>query len=157
MSSGSGDTGLKTEQAKFDYLASVDIKFMNYARNSLVCGEKVIASIWQPEIRERGLILLGWSYYRTRSLAHLTILTDQEVILIRDAEYSRGNKGLGYGTVWRYIPLHNIQSVLLAEQANDGLSLILALSPDARLELVFTVSRKHEAENFRNEIEKLIR
>ena len=154
--SGPDAMGLKVEQGKFDYLASMDIKFMNYARNSLTRGEKVIDILWQPAIRKRVLTLLGWPFYKTLSLAHLTILTDKEVILIRDAEYSRGNKGLGYGNVWQYIPFRSLRSASLTEETDNVLNLCFCLSPDTHLERIFAASNRREMEHFRNEIERLI-
>jgi hypothetical protein len=45
-------TGWRAELAKLDYLAAASFKFMNYARKSLVRGEKVIQTVWQPPIRQ---------------------------------------------------------------------------------------------------------
>ncbi len=154
--SGADQVALSAEQAKFDYLALASFKFMNFARESLVCGEQVIHSVWQPEIRKPIATLFGWSFYRTLSTAHLTILTDKEVILIWEDERSTGNRGVRYGGVWRYIPLRHIISVSLAEPANNLLTLSLHLSPDARLDTVFAVSNQRELEHFRNEIKQLI-
>ena len=154
---GSADqTALRAEQAKFDYLALPSFKFMSFARESLVCGEQVIHSVWQPEIRKPFATLFGWSFYRTLSTAHLMILTDKEVILIWDDERSTANRGVRYGGVWRYIPLRHIVSVSLADSANDLLTLSLRLSPDARLDTIFAVPNQRQVEHLQNEIKQLI-
>jgi hypothetical protein len=149
-------TALRAEQAKFDYLALASFKFMNFARESLVCGEHVIHSVWQPEIRRPVATLFGWSFYRTLSTAHLMILTDKEVILIWDDERSTANRGVRYGGVWRYIPLRHIVSVSLAEPAGDLLTLSIHLSPDTHLDTVFAISNQRQVEHLQNEIKQLI-
>ena len=158
---GSEETELSAELAKFDYLASSSFKFMNYARSSLVCGEKVIHTVWQPEIRARTVALPGWPFYRTLSMSHLIILTDKELILIREDERVSGNWGfrkrVRYGGIWQYIPLDSIVSVSLAKQANDLWALSIYLSEDGRLDRVFTASSKHEVAQLQDEIEKLSR
>jgi hypothetical protein len=147
---------LHLELEKFNYLASVSFKFMNFARSSLTGGEKVIDSVWQPEIRERGLPLHGWPFYRTISTAHLMILTDKEVILLREDGRSRPNKGVRYGGARRYIPLRSIQSVAIAKQDENLLVFCLHLRHHLHLEWLFDVSLKSQLEQFKEELEILI-
>ena len=75
---------LRAKQTSFSDLASKSFKFMNYARSSLVSGEKVIHTLWQPEIQESILPWRWLPFTRTIATAHLTILTDKELILISD-------------------------------------------------------------------------
>ncbi len=153
---GPEDTGLSAERTKFDYMASLDFKFMNYAKSSLMGSAKVLHTVWQPEIRTRGVALPGWPFHQTISTAHLTILTDKELILIQDDKRVSGNKGVRYGGIWRYIPLRSIVSVALAEQAHDLLTLSIGLSETGHLERVFAVFNQPALEHLRNEIERLI-
>jgi hypothetical protein len=153
---GTDDASFMAEKTKFDYLSELNFKFMNYGRNSLVRGEKVIQTILQPEIREPAWRLLGWTFYRIVSPAHLTILTDQELILIRDDERGKEIRGVRYGGVWQYIPLRSIISVSLARPSNDLLALVITLSPDETLQKIFAVSSKPELEQLRDKIEKLV-
>lgn len=152
---GPDDTGLSAERAKFDNLASSSFKFMNYAKSSLMGSAKVLHTVWQPEIRAEG-VLSGWPFYQTVSPAHLTILTDKELILIWDDERVSGNKRARYGGVWRYIPLRSIVSVSLAEQANDLLTFSIELSGNDRLDKVFAAAHKHALEQLQNEVKKLM-
>jgi hypothetical protein len=147
--------GLRAEKDKFDHLSTLNFKFMNYGRNSLVRGENVVQILLQPEIREPAWTLLGWTFYRTISPAHLTILTDKELILIREDEREKDVRGARYGSVWQYIPLRSIISVSLADPSNDLLILTITLSPDETLEKIFAVSSKPELEQFRDKIKKL--
>ncbi len=125
------------ERAKFDYLAKENFKFMNYALESLMGDEKVLCTLWQPKIK-KSIIKSGWrAFYRTAALAHLTILTDKELIVIQDDDRSREHRGVRHGGKWRYIALSHIKTVSLLERADDMLALSLMLSPGGRrLEIV---------------------
>jgi hypothetical protein len=129
---------------------------MNMARHSLVRGENVIQTFLQTEIRRRAWALFGWVFYKTITPAYLTILTDKELILIQDTERSAGNRAARYGGVQRYIPLRSILSVTLEEQENDLLALSIHLSSQESLTKFFEVSARHEVEQLRDEIAKLI-
>lgn len=84
-------TKRQAERAKFQYLANKNFKFMNYGLESLVEGAKVRQIVWQPQIN-LPVMKLGWhTFYRTRALAHLIVLTDQELIVIQDDERSSEN------------------------------------------------------------------
>ena len=150
------DAALETEQKKFDYMATINYKFMNYARSSLTGREKVLHSVWQPEMRERSLPLFGWLFYRTITTAHLLILTDKEVILVRDDERSHLNRGIRYGGARRFIPLRSILSTSLTEQDNELLTFSLHLCQDRQLEYLFAASLKPELEQFQVELEKIM-
>jgi hypothetical protein len=143
-----GEAAFEIEKSKFDYLAELNFKFMNYGRSSLVRGENVSQVILQPEIREPAWKFAGWTLYRALSTAHLAILTDKELILIRDDERVKEIKGARYGGVWQYIPLSSIRSVNLANLSDDLLTLAITQSSGNTLKKIFAVSRKPELEQF---------
>jgi len=146
------ESAFAAEKNKFDALADSNFKFMNYGRASLVYGEKVLQIILQPKIREPLWKFAGWTIHRTVSLAHLTILTDKELILIRDDERGEEIKGVKYGGVWQYIPLKSIRSITLVDAPNSRLSLTITLSSGDTIKKVFNVSRQPELEQFRDKI-----
>ena len=131
-----------SELEKFDHLVKVNYKFMNYAKHSLLGGEKVIHSILQPEIRESMLTFLGKTYYRTIATTHMIILTDRELIVIQEETTRR--KEDRYGGIWDYIPLNKIVSLSLSEKAGDLLGLTVQLPEDTSFELLFQTSAKEE-------------
>jgi hypothetical protein len=152
---GSDEDAFKTEQAKFDHLSSANFKFMNYGRGSLVMGQKVLQTTLQPEIREPAFKLLGWTFYRTVLLAHLTILTDRELIFIRDDEQGLGKKGVRHGGIWQYIPLRSIDSTSVEEESPDDLlTLVVNLSSGHTLKKSFAASGKTELENLRDKLQR---
>lgn len=147
------------ELAKFDRLSSANFKFMNYARESLMHGEKVIHFIVQPTIRKNIFTLFGYKFYRTLALSHFALLTDKEVIFIRDDEQSPEIRGKAerYGGVWQYVPLRNIASVELIEAVDGLITLSLKLTyGNQKLNKVFEASSKKELENFKKNLEQII-
>ena len=78
-------------------------------------GEKVVRALLQPEIREGVLTLLGRIYHRTISPTHMTILTDCELVTIREEQRPGKDR---YGGVWTYIPLKKIVALSLAGLTN---------------------------------------
>ncbi|MCX6066856.1 MAG: hypothetical protein NT121_14045 [Chloroflexi bacterium] len=147
---------LKVEQAKFDHLSTENFKFMNFARASLVPGERVIHSCYQPPKRQNLMTVLGRSFYRNIFLAHLTVLTDQEVILISDNERAIGNKGNRYGGVRRYIPLRRLASVAIEEHSKDLLRFTFQLSPNSQVIRFFDSANLVQAETLKKVIDSLL-
>jgi hypothetical protein len=151
-----GEAGQTTELAKLDALAGASFKFMNFARESLVPGEAVLQTVWQPDLRETAATVLGWNLYRTVALAHLVLLTDKELILIWDDPRGVVRAGTRRGGVWRYIPLRHVVSATLT-QADDGLlTLSLGLTSNGRVDQVFAAARRGELEQLQHTLEPLI-
>jgi hypothetical protein len=142
------DAILRAEQQKFNDLARESFKFMNYARSSLTGAEKVLQSIWQPEVRERSLPFRFWPFQRTLTTAHLLILTDQEVILLREDERSQLSKGERYGGVSSYIPIPNILSASIAKREDDLLVLSLRLRHGFQQEMLFASRLQPQLDQF---------
>jgi hypothetical protein len=140
------ESEFNAEKDKFDYLSAISFKLMNFGRSSLVYGEIVRHSLLQSEIREPIWTILGSMFQRTISPAHLTILTNQELILIHDVERGKEVPGPRYGGVWQYIPLCSITSATLSKPINDRITLSITLSSNETIEKLFEVSRKSELE-----------
>ena len=145
------------EQAKLSYLAADGFKFMNYALDSVVEGDIILRTLWQPKISKPVVKLRGLALYQTTlSLAHLAILTDREFIVIQDDERSRENRGVRHGGKSQYIALSHISEVSLLDHADDLLVLSLTLSPGGRRsDVIFAASRKQEVAQLRDELAKL--
>lgn len=145
------------EREKFNYLESINYKFMNFARASLARGETVIDCLWQPQISRRYIALFGHAYDRTLSVTHLTILTDKEVVAISDAVRTDDQKGGQYGGVWHYFPLRHVVSVstLLLENGRVLLSLKVAHGA-SQLERLYETAVAGEVERFRAAVEQRI-
>jgi hypothetical protein len=145
-SPGADESQLNAEKDKFNYLSALNFKFMNYGRGSLIGGETVRQILLQSEIREPVWALLGDMFQKVISPAHLTILTDRELILIQDAQRGRKVQKSNYGGIWQYIRLSSIKSVTWAKTEEGRLTLSIAISPDKKIEKLFAVSSKPELE-----------
>jgi hypothetical protein len=142
------------ELAKFNYLANLNFKFMNYARQSIMPGEKVIDTLLQPEIHVQVFRLLGRSFVRITCPAHISVLTDQELIIIRDEEDGLAwREGIRYGGIWDYIPLKKIMRISLAEREDDTLCLSIHLPQDDHIDCLFSTSNRHAVELFLSHLE----
>jgi hypothetical protein len=135
---GKKDTAQEPESGLFDHLISINYKFMNYGRRSLLGGEKFIYSILQPEIRTPILKFLGRTFYRTIFPTHMSILTDRELIMIREEARQSGNDR--YGGIWDFIPLNKIGSLSLDEKGSKLLLLSIQLPENERLEYLYQAS-----------------
>lgn len=136
----------QSELAKFGYLMNLNFKFMNYARASLLPGEKVVSTILQPEVRRQVARLPGKAFFRTLAAAHLCILTDRELIIICDEDSWTVRRGIRYGGIWTFIPLHKIRRVSLAEADENTLCLCLHLPHGDRRDVLFAGSSRQAVE-----------
>ena len=150
---GTKDTAQEVESGLFDHLIRINYKFMNYGRRSLLGGEKFIHSILQPEIRTPILKFLGRTYYRTIFPTHMSILTDRELIMIRE-EKSKSGDGK-YCGIWDFIPLNKIVTLSLDEKGNNLLVLTIQLPEKERLEYLYQASAKQDLNQLLERFKKL--
>jgi hypothetical protein len=149
--SGAGVEGM--DSGVFDTWGAKHFKFMNYARRSLLEGEKLIHAILQPEIRVSVIKLLGLAYQRTLSPAHVSLLTDQELILIRDEERQMGTGK--YGGIWEFIPLSKIAGLKLEARERDLVTLFIRLVDGTIFESLFQPEKRAEVEKLVARFENL--
>lgn len=142
------NTGINSELAKFDYLSELDFKFMNYARNSLHAGEKLIDHVYQPEIRTRIISILGKSLYRTSSSTHISILTEKVVFIIKESGRGGTNRNRRFGGIWYYIPVNKIHSTSLAQKSDDLVELTINFSDGEQIKSLFSTINKPEIDQF---------
>jgi len=126
----------------FDHWARSSYKFMNYARGSLLGGEVVVHAVLQPEVRMSRIRILGKTFYKTVSPTLAVILTDRELITIREEFRQVGSHR--YGGVWDYIPLDKIAALSLSERDAGMLLLSIDLPAGARLEYLVQAAMRKE-------------
>ncbi len=126
----------------FDHLVKVNYKFMNLAKHSLLGEETVVLSILQPEMRENLLTFLGKSFYKTIAPTQMVILTDRELITIRE-DITRRREDR-YGGIWDFIPLQNITKLSLSEIEQGLLVFSIQLAGKECFESIFQAFRRDE-------------
>lgn len=128
---------------KLDYLTSLNFKFMNYARTAVKSGEKIINIMLQPGIYKKTLQVFGKVFYKAVSSAHLTVLTDKELIIIKDSD----DKSTKCGGIKFYIPLDRINEIAFKlDEKSDLLLLKINLHGNDFLELNFEAANKSNLE-----------
>ncbi len=149
----SEEVDVQAELQKFDYLTTLYFKYRSFARSSVQPGERVVDSLLQPEMRQPLVTLFGRSLSRLVATAHLCILTDAELIIIRDDEDSPAwKKGMRQGGVWTYLPLSKISSVSLASKNASVLMLTIELPHGDRVESLFAVAQRRQVDQFLNQL-----
>jgi hypothetical protein len=156
VAGGRTDADLGWELSKFNHLGTLNFKFMNFARRSILPGEEVMCTLLQPEIRATVITLLGRSLFRTISTAHLHILTDRELIMIRDENSDGWSREVRYGGIWTYVPLGKITSVSLTDRGDSLLVLSIHLPENDRLDSLFSTSARREIDFFLDQLESLL-
>jgi hypothetical protein len=132
---------LKKEQSKFDYLVKTNFKYMNFGKRSILVGEQVQQIILQPDIRVKFLKY----FQRTLSFTHLTILTDNELILVKDDDSFKTAQHVRYGGIWCYIPLPKIKKMTVESiLENDLAKLTFQLPDNVNICSLFSITQKSE-------------
>lgn len=152
---GHRETSNGNEKGKFDHLSRLNYKFMNYAKRSLLAGEKIVQFMLQSEIQMPIIKLFGRTYHRALSPTHMSILTDRELIMIREEEPK--NRVIGkYGGIWNYIPLNKITALNLTSRDNGLLMLSICLPEDTQLGFLFQASMKPEIDQLLNHFDEIV-
>lgn len=144
---------LQTEQQKFDFLNRKDYKYMNYGKDSLMPGCKVNQILFQPDIQVKYMRY----FTKTLSLVHQSILTDKELIIIKDdSSDMKMDKRKRYGGISRYIPLQKIKKTELISDPKEATHIFLIyFSENEMIESLFSASMKSELENLQKELRRI--
>jgi hypothetical protein len=141
---GASRPGAKVDPRVFEAWGRHHLKFMNYARRSLLGDEAVLHAILQREIRVSLLPAFGRSFDRTVSPMHAAILTDRELISIREMPHAGDQER--YGGIWDYIPLERIEGLSITANGPGLVDLSVRLPGNARLTLRYEESARPEVE-----------
>lgn len=113
------DSATKTREeiAKLSYLWKLNIKYFNYAKQSLAPGATIQASVYQGDIPLSKLNVFKKPVFSSHLSGHMAMLTDRELVFIKESEEIREIHDTSYGGVFNYIPLEKIRS--LRFESND--------------------------------------
>lgn len=129
------------ELDKFNYLQSLSYKYMNYGRSSVSGNEQVVQIIYQPGIFVRFLKF----FKRIISSEFLAILTDKELIILKDQDIEKHGKGDKYGCISTYCPLNKIIDVTLKNnEENNTIALLISLNSGEYISFPFSASKVNE-------------
>jgi len=111
-------TTIQEETAKLGYLWKHNIKYFNYAKQSLTPNSTIRASVYQEDIPLSKLNFFGKSVFSSYLSGHLALLTDRELIFIKESEEIRALNDTSYGGVFSYITLEMVKSIAFTD-TND--------------------------------------
>ncbi len=114
----------------FDYLTGVNYKFMNFGRQSVRAGDTVLHTLYQPDRCARTVTLFNKTLFRQYAAAHLSILTEHELILIRQTKQMKTEGQNIYGRIIIYIPLSQIRDLSFATDEKKSLCVMTAALAD---------------------------
>lgn len=141
--------------SKLEFLNKLNYKFYNYSHDSILPGGKIIDAVYQPDIYEKFLVV----FKRTITLAHVTILTDKELIIIKDEELVTVKKKYNFknGGVWAYIPLDKIINMTIIVNEKQGLlTFILCVEKDT-ISLIFSDLQQQDLGDLLREFKAIIK
>ncbi|HUX11593.1 MAG TPA: hypothetical protein VMW87_01120 [Spirochaetia bacterium] len=118
---------LTTERAKLDYLASSGYKFMNYGRRSLMRDERILSTLYQETFPLHTIRFGGFRLLTQFATPCLLLLTDRELILIREEQEFTWSRRQNYGCVQTFIPVPLLEESQFGE-CDSGLELAVRTS-----------------------------
>lgn len=130
-----GDEILRLEREKLGFLSGLSYKYANFAKISLMPGERVRVAFFEPDIRQKRLLGI-----RTVVPAHLVMLTDRELIIIRDDRHRDAHES--YGGIWSYIPLGKIEQLNVIGDPGGDPSLLARLTGGECLKSRFSATNR---------------
>ena len=111
------------EDNNLKFLEQLDYKLFNYGISGLLPNQRVRSTLYQSVVQQDLIRFHRAVFTRTLFPAHLSILTDNELILISDGEQAHWHNYRRYGGVWTYVPLSMIDHVSIADDSKDLLTL----------------------------------
>jgi hypothetical protein len=141
-----GESDLAYEQSKFKRLQQLSHKFMTYGSLSIHKGEKVHDIIFQAPVGTLQKDSLLRKSYKMITNAHVSILTDQELILIQETKV--GQSGGKYGHIWKYLPRARLERTALVMNPSDNMRhLEVSLRKGGDFALIFDPSKEDQLKN----------
>lgn len=143
----------------FRDIAHQSFKFFNFAKKSLKGNERVLATIWQPEITSRNFSVLQGSSNHLVVNAHLTILTELELIFIEEDPDSLQRNGNRYSGIWHYVALENLLSVSVVETQSKGrfFDLSFKTKSDISFRRSYSEENRPKALGLKEKLERLLK
>jgi hypothetical protein len=147
------------ERGKFSGLMERHIKFMNFARSSLLPGERVIRFFLQPEIEASRLHLFHTTLFkRTICSTYILIQTDRELILIQDDLTSQCSKDESrYGGIRNYMHLYQLQDLIVEDAVTGLIDLTIKLPVGDSLHLMCANEKRSELKDFVQNIKEALK
>ena len=147
-----GSIDLDRERSRFDFLSFSNFKFMSYGQASIQQGARVNRILLQPQIRHDIFRFSGFNISRLIQPSHLIILTDGELIIIRDDDSQPWSRKDPYGAIWSFISRERILDSYLTTVEDDRMQFIIELSGGKCLRIKFGSEKSAELTQLINQL-----
>jgi hypothetical protein len=119
-------------------LWKTNFKYFSLGKQSILPGERVLETVYQPDIKINTLNIFNKPVFSKYLTGHLAILTDKELILIKESKRTKSLKENLYGGVFTYIPLSQIQDISFErDTGKTDYAMNITLTDKARLRAEF--------------------
>jgi hypothetical protein len=126
------------EVSQLGYLWKTNFKYFSLGKQSILPGERVLETVYQPDIKINTLNIFNKPVFSKYLTGHLAILTDKELILIKESKRTKSLKENLYGGVFTYIPLSQIQDISFErDTGKTDYAMNITLKDKARLRSEF--------------------
>lgn len=129
------------EITKFDFLNKLDYKLKNYGVKSIINGEQVEKILYQENRTLKSLKIAKFTFYKKFIAPHLTILTDKELIIIKEEKDIQTNRDIPYSSVYNYIPLEKIKKITFSNAQYNGVIIVsLEIAENEQIQSYFSAN-----------------
>jgi hypothetical protein len=136
---------LQLSYENIDYLEEIDIKLYNYSKYALKFHHEIIDSVYQNETDD------------SEFASSITILTDNELVFIKEPNKDKQPMDSLYGGQWLYISLSKIIDVTVENDKNENkFSLVIHFKDDHKYSISYDFMTKSSFKDFDKEILALI-
>jgi hypothetical protein len=132
-------------------LKQLDMEFLNYTKQSLLPGEKIINIIYQPKVLDES----GMSIEMLPEHTHAVVLTDNELILIKEDNHKYKNIHSNYGVIRDFIPLAHIRNVM-TESQQTGVRMHVNIEDRDEVDRVFEQTQSERLANLIQKFKSLM-
>jgi len=141
--------------SQLNFLKQLNYKFFNYASECILPGEKIMDRVYQCAIYEKRLRV----FTRSITLAHLTILTDKEIIIIKEEEIIKvqGKYDFKNGGVWAYIPVDKIINMNIHVEGEKGLLALAIGLQENSISLLFSSLQQQDLQTLVEAVTVMLR
>ena len=94
--------------SKLEFLRTINLKYFNMGIRSLMPGSKLLGFVYQPDILLTTLNFFNKPVFSKYLTCHLSLLTENELILIKESKRTKGKKEALYGVIFTFIPYQQI-------------------------------------------------
>ncbi|PKM96142.1 MAG: hypothetical protein CVU84_00030 [Firmicutes bacterium HGW-Firmicutes-1] len=127
-----------------DCFNHLNYKFKNYAKQSKLGNNTILATVFQPPMANKFFILFN----RIITTSHVHILTNTELVIIEE-DNKKNNRKVNYGGIWTFIPLNKISKIMFHENSTDGKLILSVFQADKfHIDSIYSIEYKENLMSF---------